>query len=181
MAGRLLGVSVCTLSPWSPQHMGRQGPSCCPCLLQPPAPRVLELPPWFPRLPFSPGGELSCPYSQLLLPHWFFTHQSSSSAVFSLHRGSIPTRHDQHLHICSFICRPAHRNICFPPLLMFCIHLKPLCIHVWSLCCVWWASRPRLAHRSAWWRPFVGQPDPLLSGHGEGLGHWDLLDFSIVM
>lgn len=95
--------------------------------------------------------------------------------------GSIPTQHDQHLHICSFICRPAHGNICFPPLLMFFIHLKPLCIHVWSLCCVWWVSRPRLAHQSAWWRPFVGQPDSLLSGHGEGLGYWDLLDFSVVM
>lgn len=94
------------------------GPELCPvrercrlCLLQPLAPRVLESPPWFPRLPLCPTGELPCPYLSAVAFNIFIPNQSSSSTAFSLHWGLIPIRHDQHLSVCSFVCRTAHRNI----------------------------------------------------------------------
>lgn len=132
-----LRVSLCILSPGSPAAHRTKGlflvpcnckhliastglcrfrEWCCLCLLQPLTPRVLELPPWFPRLPFSHTGELSYPYlSAVAFNIFFFFNQRSFSTAFSLHWEYIPTQHDQRLSICSFICRTAHRNICFPP------------------------------------------------------------------
>lgn len=53
---------------------------CCLCLLQPLTPRVLLLPPWFPRLPFSHMGKVSYPYLSAvafnMLFVWFFFFQS---------------------------------------------------------------------------------------------------------
>lgn len=120
---------------------------CCLCLLQPLTPRVLELPPWFPRLPFSHMGEVSYPYLSAVafnvLFVWFFFFQSELiQRCLLIALGFIPTQHDQHLSICSFICRTVHRNICFPPLPIFSIHLKPLRICVLLLYSISWASRP---------------------------------------
>lgn len=94
------------------------GGPCCLCLLQPLTPRVLELPPWFPRLPFSHTGELSCPYLSAVAFNvcsfgFFVFNQSSFSPAFSLQRGFIPTQQNQHLSVCSLFAEQPTETFVF--------------------------------------------------------------------
>jgi len=119
--------------------------------LPPSAPhtRALRSPALAPSTPFCSHrrGVMSIPLSCrfqcfLFVVFFFFFNQSSFSTAFSLHWGFIPAQHDQHLSIRSLVCRTAHRNIWFPPLLIFPIHLKPLRICLLSLGSVPSASEP---------------------------------------
>lgn len=107
-------------------HRSAASPELCPireccrlCLLQLLSPRVLESPPWFPRLPLCPMGELPCPYLSVVAFNNFFFQPELIQHCLLIAPGAHPRPTRSALSVCSFVCRTAHRNISFPPLLIF--------------------------------------------------------------
>lgn len=165
-------------------HRSAASPELCPvreccqiCLLQPLSPRVLESPPWFPRLPLCPMGELPCPYlSVVAFNNFFFPTRAHPALPSHCTRGSSPsnTISIKRLLFCLQNSPQKHfisTSSDFP------IHLEPPRIPCFVTFLFCGQAGPCPANRRTW-STFFGQPGSCLCCQTMD---WDWLDFSSVM
>lgn len=153
------------------------GEQCGRCPLQPLTPRVLELPPQFPSLPFLSWRSrhvhpLTCCLQHLVLGFFVvFFFQAELNQNHPIALGVHP--HSQHLNICSLICRRAHGNLWFSPFLTF-FSFHSLGTTTDPCSVPWFCGKQ--AHGQGVgglrWSTFVGWPDSGLCSQGMERG-WD--------